>query len=86
MIPKANEGKSKLCNHHFLDKVNMDIVYSDCISMGGYRYGILIVNVATQYFWFYSLKYTASNDIINALSQFRADVGTLPRQYHADFD
>ena len=48
----------------------MEIVYSDCTSMGGYRYSLLLVNVETIYFWFYGLKSTTSNKIINVLSQF----------------
>ena len=54
--------------------------------MGVYRYGLLLVDVATRYFWFYGLKSTTVNEIINALSQLRADVGHLPRRLHADFD
>ena len=68
--PKENEGTSKSPHHHFLDKVHMEIVYSDCTSMGGYRYSLLLVNVETIYFWFYGLKSTTSNKIINVLSQF----------------
>ena len=41
---------------------------------------------ATRYCWFYVLKSTTSNKIINFLSQFRAYVVHLPRQFHADFD
>ena len=54
--------------------------------MEGYRYGLLLFNVASRYFWFYVLKSTTSNEIINALYQLRADARHLPRQFHADFD
>ena len=64
----------------------MDIVYGNCTSMGGYHYGILIVDVATQYCQFYGLKSTTPNKIINDLSQFCADVRTLPCSFHDDFD
>ena len=40
----------------------MYIVYGNCTSMGGgYHYGLLLVNVATRYCWFYGLKSTNSN-------------------------
>ena len=64
----------------------MDIVYVNCTSTGGYRYRILLVDIATQYYWFYGLKSTTSKDITNAFSQFHVDVDALPRQFHADFD
>ena len=63
----------------------MDIVYSNCTSMGSYLYGLLLVDVATQYYYFYGLKSATSKNIINALSQLHADVGTLPRRFHANF-
>ena len=58
IIPKSNEGKSKILHLHFLEKSHMDIVYGDCTSMGGYPYGLFLFDVATQYFWFYGLKST----------------------------
>ena len=85
-IPKVNEGISKLRHDHFLETFYMDIVYGDCTSMGGYHYRILLGNTATQYCWFHSLKSTTSNDIVNDLSKFRVDSGTLPCYYHSEFD
>ena len=54
--------------------------------MGGYRYGIILVDVTTRYCWFYGPKSTMPNKIINTLSQFRADIGHLPCRFHSNFD
>jgi hypothetical protein len=64
----------------------MDIIFGDCVALGGYRYGILLVDVATRYCWFYSITSLASDAIIAALEQFQADAGGLPRRFHSDFD
>ena len=85
-IPKSNEGTTKLPHCHFLEKFHTDIVYGDCKSMGGHRYGLLLVDVATRYYCFYGLKSTTSNEVIKALFQFRADVGHLPLQFRDDFN
>ena len=63
----------------------MEIAYGDCTSTGGYCYRLLLDDVDTRYCWFYGLKSTTLNEIINALSQFRADLGHPPCQFHSDF-
>ena len=47
--PKANKGKSNPPRCHFLDKFHMYVVYGDCPSMGGSRYGFLLADAANRY-------------------------------------
>jgi hypothetical protein len=37
-INNPPKGKHILKRYHFLDKVHMDIVYGDCLSLGGFHY------------------------------------------------
>jgi hypothetical protein len=64
----------------------MDIVFGDCMSLGGFRYALLLVDVATRYTWLYGLQTVSSGDIIFALDAFRADAGAYPKKFHANFD
>eukprot|EP00956_Cyclotella_meneghiniana_P043606 scaffold278980_cov116-Cyclotella_meneghiniana.AAC.1 len=66
----------------------MDIVFGDCVALGlgGYRYALLLVDVATRYTWIYGMQTTSSANMILALETFRADTGAYPKTYHADFD
>ena len=70
----------------YLDKVHLDIVFGDCMSLGGFRYALLLIDVATRYTWLYGLQTVSSGDIIFALDAFRADAGAYPKKFHADFD
>jgi len=47
---------------------------------------LLLVDVATQYSWFYGLTSLAADAIIGALDEFKADAGGVPRRFHSDFD
>eukprot|EP00956_Cyclotella_meneghiniana_P030527 scaffold77041_cov51-Cyclotella_meneghiniana.AAC.7 len=85
-ITMPARGKPITKRRKFLDKVHMDIVFGDCMALGGYRYALLLVDVATRYTWIYGMQTTSSADIILALEAFRADTGTYPKTYHADFD
>ena len=64
----------------------MDIIFGDCVALGGYRYGLLLVDVVTRYAWFYGMISLASDESIGALEQFKADADALPRRFHSDFD
>eukprot|EP00956_Cyclotella_meneghiniana_P032302 scaffold88129_cov23-Cyclotella_meneghiniana.AAC.1 len=85
-ITMPARGKPITKRRKFLDKVHMDIVYGDCVALGGYRYALLLVDVATRYTWIYGMQTTSAADIILALEAFKADTGTYPKTYHADFD
>jgi len=85
-IQNPPKGKPIKRHRKYLDKVHMDIIFGDCVALGGFRYGILLVDVATRYAWFYGITSLASNEIINALEQFKADAGGVPGRFHSDFD
>lgn len=85
-ITMPNRGKTITKRRKFLDKVHLDIVFGDCMALGGYRYALLLVDVATRYAWIYGMQTVSSADIIQALESFTADTGTHPKTYHADFD
>ena len=70
----------------FLDEVHTDIIFGDCVSLEGSRYALLLVDVATWYFWIYGLTGINSSDIIGALEEFQADAVGLPKRFHTDFD
>jgi transposase InsO family protein len=85
-INKPNKGKPITKHRKYLDKVHMDIVFGDCMSLGGFRYGLLLVDVATRYTWFYGMQALTSNEIINCLVQFQVAAGGVPKTFHSDFD
>ena len=64
----------------------MDIVFGDCVSLGGYTHALLLVDAGTRYSWIYGLASLTSANIIDALQQFYAHVGCLPTVFHTDFD
>ncbi len=64
----------------------MDIVFGDCVGLGGFRYALLLVNVATRYRWLYGLTSLTSVHIIHALESFQADAWKLPQKFHANFN
>jgi hypothetical protein len=85
-ITMPNRGKPITKRRRFLDKVHLDIVFGDCVALGGYRYALLLVDVATRYTWLYGMQTVSSADIIQALETFHSDTGTYPKTFHADFD
>ena len=64
----------------------MDFVFGDCVALGGFRYALLLVDVATRYTWIYGLSSFTSSEVIAALDVFCADAGGLPKRFHSDFD
>ncbi len=86
-IPKAKRGglldKTK---YKYLDAVHMDIVFGDCISVGGFCYALILVDRATRYNWAFGLRSLSSVDIISALWKFCAAAGSLARCFYCDFD
>ena len=85
-IPNPPSGKPLRKRRKFLDKVHMDIIFGDCVGLGGFRYAILLVDVATRYSWMYGIKTLTSYQIIATFEAFRADAGKLPKKFHSDFD
>ena len=86
-IPKAKRGKLLDCScYRFLDTVHMDIAFGDCLSVGGFRYALILVNWDTQENWTFSLKSFSLNCILSALQLFRAVAGSLARCFYCDFN
>ena len=84
----ANPPKGETINkiRQYLDKVHMDIVFGDCVALGGHVYALLLVDVATRYFWLYVMSSLSSTSITSALEKSKPDVGRLPHRFHSDFD
>jgi hypothetical protein len=78
-IRKRKRGTILPPTKRYLDKVHLDIVFGDTISKLGFRYAILLIDRATKYIWFYGVKSLVSACSIDALEQFRADAGGLPK-------
>ncbi len=77
-VPKAKRGTSlDRTSYKFLDAVHMDIAFGDCVSVGGYRYALILVDRATHYNWVFGLKTLSSDCILSALRLFRAAAGSL---------
>jgi hypothetical protein len=57
-IPKARRGGviDRTYYSCFLDIVHLDIAFGDCVSVGGFRYALILVDRATCYNWVYGLK------------------------------
>ncbi|KAL7483059.1 hypothetical protein ACHAW6_008707 [Cyclotella cf. meneghiniana] len=56
------------------------------MTLGGFHYALILVDVATQYTWIYGMQTVSSADIILALESFKADASAYPKTCHADFD
>ena len=64
----------------------MDIVYGNSISKLSVRFSLLLIDRATKYIWIYGLKNLLSATMIDALEQFQADAGGLPKKFRCDCD
>ena len=86
-IPKSHRGGA-LDKHRYkyLDAVHMDIAFGDCLSVGGFRYVLVLVDRATRYNWAFGLQSLSSTDIISAIRKFRAAAGRLATCFYCDCD
>ncbi|KAL7459292.1 hypothetical protein ACHAWC_010958 [Mediolabrus comicus] len=85
-IPRPPKGKPLRKRRKYLDKCHMDIVFGDSVGLHGFRYALLIVDVATRYCWIYGLTSLTGTAIVDALIKFQVEAGSLPRRFHTDFD
>jgi hypothetical protein len=86
-IPKAKRGKLLYrSRYRYLDAVHIDIAFGDCLSIGGFRYALILVDRATRYNWTFGLKSLSSDCILAALCLFRAAAGSLARCFYCDCD
>ena len=82
--PTKGNPIKKRCQ--FLEKVHMDIVFTDCAALRGHRYDLLLVDMTKRYCWLYGMSSLASTSITPALELFKADAGCLPHRFHSNFD
>ncbi len=71
IVPKGNKGKPidrKL--YLYLDVVHVDIVFGDCVLVGGFQYALILVDWATRYNWTFGLKDLSSVSILGAFCLF----------------
>ena len=66
-ISNPPKGKTIKKLRQYLDKVHMDIVSGDCVALGGYRYALLLVDVATRYYGIYRMSSLSFKSITSAL-------------------
>ena len=67
-IPKAKRGQPlDRSVYRYLDADHMDIAFGDCVSVGGYRFDLILVDCATRYNWAFGLKTLSSSCILLAL-------------------
>jgi hypothetical protein len=87
MIPKSNSGGPiDCCKYKYLDAVHMDIAFGNCLSIGGYRYALILVDRATWYNWAFGLKNLLSDAILDAIWLFCAAAGSLAQCFYCDCD
>jgi hypothetical protein len=85
-IATPPHGKTIKKHCRYLDKVHMDIVYGDCVGLGGFRYALLLVDVATIYCWIFGMQSLTSSELINAFEAFQELAHGTPKTLHCDFD
>ena len=64
----------------------MNIAFGDCVSVGGYRYALILVDCVSRYNWAFGLKTLSSTCILLALCLFPATAGSLVRCFFCDCD
>ena len=85
-ISNPPKGKTIKKRRQCLDKVSLNIVFGECIALGGNRYALLLVDFATRYYWIYRMSSLSSTSITSALEQLKSDAGCLPYRFHSDSD
>ena len=56
------------------------------MGLGGYRYALLLVDVATRYTWIFGMQTLTSSEIIDALEAFQESAHGTPKTFHCNFD
>jgi len=86
-IPKSHRG-GPLDKHRYkyLDAVHMDLAFGDCLSVGGFRYALILVDRATRYNWVFGLQSLSSVNMISALRKFRASARRLVSCFYCNCD
>jgi hypothetical protein len=70
-IPKAPCAKAiDRTSSVNLNVVHLDILFGDCMSVGGFKYALIFVDTATRYNWYFGLKSLHHNNIFSAFLAF----------------
>ena len=85
-IVNPPKGKPTKKRRQYLDKFHMEIVFGDCVVLGGHRCALILVDVATRYCWLYGMSYISSTSIDSALEIFKSEAGKLPKRFHSNFN
>jgi hypothetical protein len=86
-IRKSNSGGPIDCpKYKQLDTVHMDIAFGDCLSVGGFRYALILVDRATRYNWAFGLKNLSLDAILDTIRLFCAVAGSLAQYFYCDCD
>ncbi len=86
-VPKSNKGKPlEQTQYKYLDAVHVDISFGDCLSIGGFRYALILMDRAIRYNWTFGLHDLSSASILSALRKFRASARSLARSFYSDCD
>jgi hypothetical protein len=86
-IHKSNSGGP--IDHHkykYLDAAHMDIAFGNCLSVGSFRYALILDDCATQYNWAFGLENLSLDAILDAIWLFCAAAGSLAQCFYCDFD
>ncbi len=76
--PNAPRGKAiDRLPEKYLDTVHVDIAFGDCVSVGGFKFALILVDCATCYNWTFGLKSLQHNDIQAAFLAFRDEAGSF---------
>ena len=70
----------------YLEYVNCDIAFGDCMSIKGYLYALIFVDRATRFNWVFGLKNLSQAAILEAFHRFRAEAGGYAKQFRCDCD
>ena len=69
-----------------LEVVGMDIGYGDDVSVGGYKYVLILVDQCTRQSFVYGMQGSSGSDVSEALWRFFVDAGSFPKTLQCDFD
>jgi hypothetical protein len=81
-ISKAPRGKPiDRLPSKYLDIVQVDIAFGNCVSVGGFKYTLVFVDQATHYNWTFGLKSLQYSDILLAFPSFWDEAGPRAQQF-----
>jgi hypothetical protein len=86
-IPTAKwVGALDCTRYKYLDAIRMDIAFSNCLSVGGFCYALILIDPTTQYNWTFGLKTLSLDCILLALWLFHASAWSLAKCFYSNCD